>query len=290
MAEPAARHFENGGGAICWLASFPKSGNTWTRILLSNLLAADTIGENDFVSLDGLFSSNRPLFDSITGLSSSDMTDEEIDLLRPDYYRRQTAATNRQLFVKVHEGYYRNADGEPILPADCSNGAIYLVRHPYDVAVSYAHHQGHDNFDLIIDQMNAADHALSSLGGMQLRQRTLGWQGHFRSWQDQEAIPVITIRYEDMLFVYETPQPVAFWMENTLIPLDMLFFDASGKLERVHENARPLDRTPIPGGNDIRFVLEINGGLATELGIEPGAELRHPSIDQAEAAWPCDDG
>jgi hypothetical protein len=167
--------------------------------LLSNLLAADTIGENEFVSLDGLFSSNRPIFDSITGLSSSDMTDEEIDLLRPDYYRRQTAATNRQLFVKVHEGYYRNADGEPILPADCSNGAIYLVRHPYDVAVSYAHHQGHDNFDLIIDQMNAADHALSSLGGMQLRQRTLGWQGHFRSWQDQEAIPVITIRYEDML-------------------------------------------------------------------------------------------
>jgi uncharacterized membrane protein (UPF0127 family) len=70
----------------------------------------------------------------------------------------------------------------------------------------------------------------------------------------------------------------------------MLFFDASGTLERVHENARPLDRTPIPGGNDIRFVLEINGGLAAELGIEPGAELRHPSIDQAEAAWPCDDG
>jgi uncharacterized membrane protein (UPF0127 family) len=97
-------------------------------------------------------------------------------------------------------------------------------------------------------------------------------------------------KFSGMLFVYETPQPVAFWMENTLIPLDMLFFDASGTLERVHENARPLDRTPIPGGNDIRFVLEINGGLATELGIEPGAELRHPSIDQAEAAWPCDDG
>jgi uncharacterized membrane protein (UPF0127 family) len=96
-------------------------------------------------------------------------------------------------------------------------------------------------------------------------------------------------RFSGMLFVYETPQPVAFWMENTLIPLDMLFFDSSGTLTRVHPNARPLDRTPIPGGDGVRFVLEINGGLAAELGIEPGAELRHPAIDQTQAAWPCEE-
>ncbi len=51
--------------------------------------------------------------------------------------------------------------------------------------------------------------------------------------------------------------------------------------------AVPLDRTPIPGGDHIRYVLEINGGLASTLGIEEGAELRHPSIDQDLAAWPC---
>lgn len=95
-------------------------------------------------------------------------------------------------------------------------------------------------------------------------------------------------RFAGMLFVYETPQPVAFWMENTLIPLDMLFFDEEGTLRRIHENAVPLDRTPIPGGDDIRFVLEINGGLASTLGIEEGAELRHPAVDQDTAAWPCD--
>ena len=94
-------------------------------------------------------------------------------------------------------------------------------------------------------------------------------------------------RFSGMLFVYDTPQPVAFWMENTLIPLDMLFFDETGALRRIHENAVPLDRTPIPGGDDIRFVLEINGGLARTLGIEEGAELRHPAIDQTLAAWPC---
>jgi uncharacterized membrane protein (UPF0127 family) len=90
-----------------------------------------------------------------------------------------------------------------------------------------------------------------------------------------------------MLFVYESAQPVAFWMKNTLIPLDMLFFDDAGRLARVHSNAQPRDETPIPGGTDIRYVLEINGGMAESLGIEPGAELRHPALDQTLAAWGC---
>jgi len=90
-----------------------------------------------------------------------------------------------------------------------------------------------------------------------------------------------------MLFVYERPERVAFWMENTLIPLDMIFMGEDGVVRRVHPNARPLDRTAIPGGDDIQFVLEINGGLAGRMGISPGAELRHPSVDPAKAAWPC---
>jgi hypothetical protein len=90
-----------------------------------------------------------------------------------------------------------------------------------------------------------------------------------------------------MLFVYERPQPVAFWMENTLIPLDMIFLDVTGTVHRVHSNAIPGDRTPIPGGREIFAVLEINGGLAEEMGIAPGTEMRHPAFGEA-AAWPCD--
>jgi uncharacterized protein len=91
-----------------------------------------------------------------------------------------------------------------------------------------------------------------------------------------------------MLFVYPEAQPVSFWMRNTLIPLDLLFFDETGTLERIHANAKPLDETPIPGGDAVRYVLEINGGLADAFGIEPGAELRTPAIEQALAAWPCE--
>jgi uncharacterized protein len=92
---------------------------------------------------------------------------------------------------------------------------------------------------------------------------------------------------EGMLFVYDAPRRPSFWMKNTLIPLDMIFADASGTVTRVHVNAVPQDLTGIDGGEGVQYVLEINGGLAAKLGIEAGAVLRHPAIPPATAAWPC---
>ena len=76
-------------------------------------------------------------------------------------------------------------------------------------------------------------------------------------------------------------------MENTLIPLDMIFVDPTGLVTQVHENARPLDRTPIPGGDRVLYVLEINGGLAGVLGIAAGSQMRTPLVDRDIAVWPC---
>ncbi|MCV2864688.1 DUF192 domain-containing protein [Defluviimonas sp. WL0075] len=90
-----------------------------------------------------------------------------------------------------------------------------------------------------------------------------------------------------MLFVFDRPREVGFWMKNTLIPLDMLFVEPDGRVAKVHENAIPHDETLIPGGANIAYVLEINGGLARRLGISEGAELRHPAMDQGRALWPC---
>ena len=91
-----------------------------------------------------------------------------------------------------------------------------------------------------------------------------------------------------MLFVYEQPQSVNFWMKNTLIPLDMLFASPTGEILRVHENAIPGDLTPIPGGDGVQMVLEINGGLSARLGIEAGDVMQHPSFG-AQAISPCDE-
>ncbi|WP_420555646.1 DUF192 domain-containing protein [Roseovarius sp.] len=93
-------------------------------------------------------------------------------------------------------------------------------------------------------------------------------------------------RSAGMLFAYPAPRPVRFWMRNTLIPLDMIFLDDTGTVQTVHHEAQPLDESLIFGGNAIQYVLEINGGMARQLGISEGTELRHPAI--AAAAWPCD--
>ncbi|MFL4470926.1 DUF192 domain-containing protein [Tateyamaria armeniaca] len=90
-----------------------------------------------------------------------------------------------------------------------------------------------------------------------------------------------------MLFIYERPSTLSFWMRNTLIELDMLFVDATGVIRNIHHRAIPLDESPIYGGDDLTHVLEINGGLAKTLGISIGDQLRHPSFAQADAAWPC---
>lgn len=90
-----------------------------------------------------------------------------------------------------------------------------------------------------------------------------------------------------MLFVYPGPRTVQFWMHDTLIPLDMLFFDASGRLVSLHSDARPMDDTPIPSDGPVRFVLEINANLAKRMGIGAGTVLSHPAIAPAQAAIPC---
>jgi uncharacterized protein len=78
-----------------------------------------------------------------------------------------------------------------------------------------------------------------------------------------------------MLFVYRRPQPAAYWMKNTLIPLDIIFIQPDGRVLSIARNARPLDQTPLPSGGLILGVLEIAGGRAAQLGILPGDRVLH---------------
>ena len=81
-----------------------------------------------------------------------------------------------------------------------------------------------------------------------------------------------------MLFVYDQPQSVSFWMKNTSIPLDIIFADEAGVITKIFQNARPLSTTRIFGGNEVQYVLEINAGLTKSLGIKTGGFLKHSLV------------
>ena len=80
---------------------------------------------------------------------------------------------------------------------------------------------------------------------------------------------------QGMLFDYDPPQVVGFWMKNTYIPLDIIFIGADGRIMRIAPNTTPHSLESIPSGGPARGVLEINGGLSAKLGIKPGDRVRH---------------
>ncbi len=81
-----------------------------------------------------------------------------------------------------------------------------------------------------------------------------------------------------MLFDYHHEQQATFWMQNTLIPLDMVFIGADGTVKTIHVNARPMDTTTIPSIVPVRFVLEIAGGRSQEIGLKVGDKFEHPRV------------
>ena len=81
-----------------------------------------------------------------------------------------------------------------------------------------------------------------------------------------------------MLFVYESERPVAMWMKNTLIPLDMLFIARDGTITSIAARTTPQSLEVIPSGQPVKAVLELNGGTSERLGIQPGDQVLHPLL------------
>lgn len=81
---------------------------------------------------------------------------------------------------------------------------------------------------------------------------------------------------EGMLFTYKYPEVTGFWMRNTYISLDIIFVRGDGTIANIAHNTVPLSLNPVNSVGYVTGVLEINGGLAEELGIEPGDKILHP--------------
>ncbi len=85
-----------------------------------------------------------------------------------------------------------------------------------------------------------------------------------------------------MLFDFKSDQPVAMWMRNTVIPLDMLFIARDGRIVNIAERTVPFSETGIPSRGPVRAVLELNAGTAARLGIKPGDRVTHPIFASAK--------
>lgn len=183
-----------------WLASYPKSGNTWFRMFMANLGRGDAgpAGLNEIHRSPT--ASSRAAFDAEFGVSSSDLSDDEAECLRADAYRAVAARESRDIYCKVHDAYVTDQRGRPVFPTDATRAAIYFVRNPLDVCVSYAHHSGKAAAHAV-DALNDARSHLCASGprpSRQFRQRLLDWSGHVTSWLDGPDFPVHVMRFEDM--------------------------------------------------------------------------------------------
>lgn len=187
-----------------WLCSYPKSGNTWVRIflhhyqcVLNNTATVVTINDTPGINL-----ASRTLFEQLTGVDSALLTFEQMTKLR------QQALTTSHLrpvkqsdaMVKVHD-QYRSPAGTPLVPAAVSKGVVYIVRNPIDIVASFAHYRSatheqtvafmNDNSAMISDSLTRQTFNLPQFVG--------SWSSHVTSWLEQTAIPLLVIRYEDML-------------------------------------------------------------------------------------------
>lgn len=186
---------------IVWLASYPKSGNTWFRVFLSNLFS-DTPGAVHINKLtETAISSNRSILDKYLGIHSSELTSDEIDKLRPEVFRRYSGDRDDYAYIKTHEAWILNSRNEPIFPPEITKGVIYIIRNPLDIAISYSHHNN-ESIDLTISRLNDGFSKLcDGKDGlyMQTGQTLKSWSDHVSSWTKDSGLPLHLIRYEDML-------------------------------------------------------------------------------------------
>ena len=185
---------------VVWLASYPKSGNTWFRIVLANVLNESNSAIHINRIGKGVSGSSRDLMNRALGCDSTLLSQEELDLLRPAIYAWYAEQSNTVRYFKTHNAYSHLSNHQPLHPSEGCSGAIYFIRNPLDVAISFAHHCNF-SIDNAIKIMADKEYTTSPTNyGVThyMPERYLSWTCHVQSWGSAKHIKRLMLRYEDM--------------------------------------------------------------------------------------------
>jgi hypothetical protein len=183
-------------GAIIWLASYPKSGNTWTRALLHNLL----VNEDEPIDINRLNSfclgeSKGEYYSQLDQRPLTEISDREIAELRLKVHKSLTFASPDSVFVKTHN-YLGEWEGVPLVNMEVTAGAIYVLRNPLDVVISFSHHFG-VGLDDAITQMAHLEMGTPTTAN-NVRQVYGSWSSNVKSWTGDPNPGIHVVRYEDL--------------------------------------------------------------------------------------------
>ncbi len=183
---------------ILWLASYPKSGNTWMRVFLANLIL-DEPEPLELKRINEVCSSepNEVWFKPFAKGEVSALGERRIAALRVKAQDRAAQLNKNIILMKTHSLYGRD-HGYPTISVKASVGVIYIVRDPRDVVISAADHYGL-TIDQAIEMMNDKKARGRGMAGSTVHELMGSWSDHVRSWTGWKHTPLLVLRYEDML-------------------------------------------------------------------------------------------
>jgi hypothetical protein len=181
---------------LVWLASYPKSGNTWVRAVWAAYVADGL--PFDFKLLEAVTASDsrwESILAAAPGMSPSRLNDTQVDALRLVVQRRLAEANRPTQLVKTHLAR-TNAAGTPLVSGRHTRAAIYVARNPLDIVDSLSDHAGL-TLDGAIELLNDRGHTLDR-DEIMTGQYLGTWSGHVASWTEHDEFPVLVVRYEDL--------------------------------------------------------------------------------------------